>query len=186
MCVREVSGQTSTREITAKQADQVARLMERQIGEALPGRRTTRQDRSQVENGEEIVTKAQSKALLDIARALGWTRGGLHKWIAEHMKNVCGGANWPQTRDQAIAVHEGLEAQLWRHQRNQPERIVERARTALELDVTVWERTFLLSLVERRGQVRNVPTEGDNAKTRASWKSLVKLAEIERKRGGRR
>ena len=180
--VKDVSEQTSTRQLTLGQARKVEQAIEGLIRaegydpHARKGyRRASRRDqRRAAEGSSDMVTKEQSDALLRLAEAVGWNRERLRNWIKGHMASVCEGMPWPQTCGQAIKVHEGLEAILWRLPSSAPKAIVERCRVLLAapVDLTPWESGFLRDLIDRHGQMRRDRT----------WRPMVKLAEIENKR----
>lgn len=185
--VHQETGQSSTRSLKPQQARAIsARLMEiiqaETCGQA--SRATTRAARAQTEDGKAVVTREQADALLELAGLLGMDRDALHAWIRGRMASVVGGMPWPQTVDQAVAIHEGLEAMLWRRDENRPAVLLERARAARALpEITDWETAFLDDLIKRLGKAERTPTRSG---FRRSWKTVSKLAEIEAKRGGAR
>lgn len=124
-------------------------------------------DASPRPRAHEVVTPGQAAALQSLRRALGWS---MERYQAFSERQV--GIPWPQTRRQAAAVHEGLEAMLARQW--PPARI---RRTLARLrqvdDLTPWERGFVLDLVKRMG---SCPT--------LNFSRIIKLQEIDRKRGG--
>ena len=178
--VEAITGQRSTRFMNQEQTAELFRRLDAMIREDRP---STRAARELEEDPDALITAEQSRTLVQLGLAVGLDRRRLRSWIVGHMKTVCGGRTWPQTRGQAIKVHEGLEAWLVRQPRSQPGQVERRARAGrLYDDLTAWERTFLRDLVERKGY----PTP-DRRRAghffRGHWKQLVKLAEIERKRG---
>jgi hypothetical protein len=181
-----VTGQSSTKNLTFQDAMQVCdRISVILQDEGAPCRRpTTRAERRETEDGDAIVSREQSEAILALAEALGMGRPALRRWIRRHMASVCHGRTWPQTREQAIKIHEGLEAMLWRRPENSPESLRTRARFARTLPgVTEWERQFLGDLIQRFGQAEETPTNSGGF--RRGWKQVAKLVEIEKARGGR-
>ncbi len=166
--VSAVSGQDSTRRLTVDQADEVSRCM----GEILRGAMREAAHQPRKVDPHAPVTPEQSQALLLLAGALGWNRKRLTAFVAKRMKTVTRGMPWPQTREEAMAIHEALEAMLWRRDDSGWAAIKRRATAALDLPfLTPWEVGFLEDLVKRRGAGK------------PHWKKLAKLAEIERNRG---
>jgi len=194
--VRRISGQESTKLLTSRELlevqnalDHAARQAKRsKIRSPKPAaqRETTRVGRETTEDGKGLVTREASRSLLLMAEALGWNRAQLRGWIQGRMANVCGGRPWPQSREEAIALHEGLEAILFRLPESQAPRVLARARECLKLrGLSAWEDKFLFDLVDKLDVPRGkVEAENPRGWSFRSWKSLVKLAEIERTRGG--
>jgi len=119
----------------------------------------------------EGITREQSKALDDLRRSLGWS---LRRYRGFCERQI--GRSWPQTKRQAVAVHEGLEAML---RRDWPlQRIWDVATDLLEHhrdELTPWERRFLFDM---RARIRDDQVLG--------FGKLIKVQEIHRKRGQNR
>lgn len=171
--VTDVSGQASTRGLTVHQADAVRQRLEELVRSAMrDGPAGKPPGKPRKVDPEAPVTPDQSRALLLLAGELGWNRKRLTAFVARRMKTVTRGMPWPQTRGQAMAIHEALEAILWRREDSSWRAIKARAGDALELPgLTAWEVGFLESLIKQDGAGK------------PHWKKVAKLAEIERTRG---
>lgn len=173
----------ATRSTKGLSRNQHAELISR-LDELLAERPRTRAARAAVEDGQALVTPEQGEALLELGLAVGLSRERLRNWITGHMKEVCRGMPWPQTREQASKVIEGLKAWLVRQPRSQPPKVAQRAARCLEYsDLTGWERNFLATLVERKGFPSADRRRKGMFPFQGHWKPLTKLAEIERKHG---
>lgn len=192
ICV-QISGQQSTKKLSIRQVEELCKELDARISRhsrstpkpqppPADRRSTTRAGRAVYEDLNALTTMPGGRALLELAAALGWTKRGLRDWIRNRMGSVCEGIPWPQTRGQVMKLHEGLEAQLMRRDSSQPPALLQRAERALTLpELSNWEVSFLQSIVDRKGDVTiRVNTRGNNYR---SWKTVTKLAEIERTRG---
>jgi len=196
--VLDESGQTSTRKLTPAQARRVLALLNGKVDDAkrrdaLKRRKTeqaanadyrenTRAGRDATESSAATVTREQGQALLQLAGLLGWGRSELRSWIKNKMGSVCKGMPWPQTRGQAMKLHEGLEAMVMRRPENQVDAVLERVRRARRAPyLTPFESKLLRDMDVEDDEVLHRWNKRQTMRYR-SWRRLVKLAEIEKQR----
>lgn len=144
---KDVSGQTSTRALAPAQAALVIEDLKKDV--ALIERHKDLQE----VNPNELPGKQQLETIQHLRKDLGMTPQGLQKICQRTI-----GSAWPQTRGEAIKVHEALSAMLTRQQKKKPGDLWNRIDGLLKTQsLTAWERNFLSDVQRRLDQNKAIP-----------------------------
>ncbi len=184
--VRSVYGKASLKELTPAQLGELAMWLSRQAdglpqapkGKAKPKKasKPRKVDPRMADDDYAAGAKPRPTAHITITEeqrnALDLLRAGLG-WDLKRYRGFCKrqvGFAWPQSRRQAVSVHEGMEAMLKREWPAQRQSDVFRLLTTYRPQLTDWERGFLANVEERAraGELH--------------FSQIAKLAEIYRKR----